>query len=182
MEHTVLLGFTKDNEIVFGNVGYRNGMFTASFDTSYPQEITRDYLIEQVESMIECSDKDWVLDRLESYDCKPSELAEYIFNDNYSSIEELIDISLYPESFSINGVEDDIYFLASACGQHDTRGYMETYINSDLYDKIHELWDKYHLKQVDFEEVEQVFVAIEHQNNTIDEYKVVENWLQRNFK
>lgn len=182
MRQKLLLGFTKNKEVIFGEVEYRNGQFTASFDTSYPMEITKELTMERIEDLIEQTDKDWVLDKLENYDCKPSELAERLYLDTYNDIEEYWDNSLYPESFRIDGVTDDIYFLASGCGQQDTRDEMSIYINKELYDAIHKLWDEHHLKDIPFEEVKEVFDAIDHQNNTIDDYKVVENWLINNFK
>lgn len=182
MEKTVLLGFTKDNEVVFGNVSYKNGRFTASFDSSYPMEISKEYAIQSIESTIDCMEKDWILNELETHDCRPSELAEKLYENSYDVVGEFMDNSLYTESFSIDGVDDDIYFLAGGCGQHDTRNEMAIYINQELYNEIHRLWDEYHLKQVDYEEVKDVFEAIDHQNNTIDEYRVVENWLKKVFK
>lgn len=182
MEKEILLGFTEENEVIFGNVAYRNGRFSVSFHTSYPMEITTEKVIEQIEIFLEQMDKNWVMDRLESYDCKPSELAEELRKDSYDVVADYFDNSLYPEAFRIEGVEDDIYFLASSSGQLDSRGNMSTYVNKDLYDAIHELWDEYHLKEVPFEKVEGLFEAIDHQNNTIEDYKVIENWLKRNFK
>lgn len=177
MRKQLLLGFNKDGEVVFGNVEYRDGRFTASFETSYPMEIGDKEAMESIESYIDNMEKEWVLDKLEYYDCKPSELAEKIYNDSYDVVGDFFDNSLYTESFRIDGVKDDIYFISSSCGQHDTRYEMETFINKDLYDAIHKLWDEYHLKEVPFEKVEGVFEAIEQQNNTIDDYKVIENWL-----
>lgn len=177
----VLLGFTKDKEVVFGDVSYRNGQFSASFDTSYPMEITKEETMLRINELIEQMDKEWMLEKLENYDCKPSELAEKIYQDSYNEVEEFFDNSLYTESFRIDRVEDDIYFLASACGQNDTRNEMSMYINRELYNAIHEAWDMYHLRNVPYEQVEEIFEAIEHQNNTINEYRVVENWLIKNF-
>ncbi len=47
------------------------------------------------------------------------------------------------------------------------------------------MWDKYHLKNlndVPTNEIDELFEAIEHQNNTIDEYAIVKQWLENNFK
>lgn len=180
MRHRILLGFTNDNEVVFADVKNRNH-FSVCFDTSYPMAIGESDIEERIESYIENSDKEWVLNRLEFYDCKPSELAEYIRRDSYDIINDFFDNSCYPESFQIDGIEDDIYFIASAGGQHDTREVgMSWCVNTQLYNAIHEMWDKYHLKDAPKEEIEKLFEAIEHQNNTIDEYAVVKQWLESN--
>ena len=62
-------------------------------------------------------------------------------------IDGAIDYSLFPEDYTIDGI--DWYFESMSCGQHDTRGEMAEYVNEDAYNVLHELWDKYHLKQVD---------------------------------
>lgn len=180
-EHKILLGFTKDREVVFANIDNRRGYFAVSFDASYPVEIGYSETIEQIQSLLEQMDKEWVLDKLEYHDCKPSELADKIYDDTYDHVSEFFDNSLYTESFRIDGVENDIYFLASGCGQHDTRGSMVWCINTDLYNYIHELWDQYHLSEIPVEKYEKLIEAVEHQNNTIDEYAVVEQYLINNF-
>jgi hypothetical protein len=182
MGYELLLGFTKDKEVVFGEVEYRDGQFSASFDVSFPMEIGYDETMDRINDLIEQMDSKWVLDKLYDYDCNPSELSKKLYHDTYNAVEEFFDISLYSESFIIDGVEDDIYFLASSCGQHDTRKEMSTYINRELYNYIHELWDEYHLKEMPKEKFDKLVEAIEHQNNTIHDYDVIENWLINNFK
>lgn len=183
MEKTVLLGLTNNNEVVFANVSNSRGYFSVSFDCSYPQAISCEDEINAIESYIECMDKDWVLGQLESYDCKPSELAEEIRKDTYNVIESYFDNSLYTESFQINGIENDIYFLASGGGQYDTREEgMSWLVDEELYNFIHEMWDDYHLKEAPQEMVDELFQMIDDQNNRIDDYKVIERWLQDNFR
>jgi hypothetical protein len=50
-----------------------------------------------------------------------------------------------------------------------------------LYDYIHELWDEYHLKEMPIEKWNELIEAVEHQNNTINEYAIIQNYLNRNF-
>lgn len=186
MYKRVLLGFTNDNEIAFADVSIKRDYFSVCFDTSYPKAINESDIKQRIEGYIECMDKEWILDKLESYDCKPSQLAEFIYRDSYDVIEDFFDNSYYTESFQIDGIENDIYFLASAGGQHDTREVgMKWCVNTELYNAIHEMWDKYHLKNlndVPTNEIDELFEAIEHQNNTIDEYAIVKQWLENNFK
>ena len=111
----ILLGATKDNELVFANFGISNRneypKFTASFDMVRP------------------------------FDGDSIEMADD------TGIDDAIDCSLYPETYTIDGI--DWYFESMGCGQHDTRGEMAEYVNEDAYNVLHELWDKYHLKQAD---------------------------------
>lgn len=182
MEKKVLLGFSNNGEVVFANIKMK-GYFSASFDSSYPQAITEDDIKESVESLIEGCGKDWAYDKLEYYDCKPSELAEKLRRDTHDEIEEFFDISLYPESFQIEGVEDDIYFLSSSGGQHDTREEgMKWYVDKEFYDYLHELWDNYHLKDLPEEEFKKLEKMIaDHETFFCDnEYKIVEQWLREN--
>lgn len=179
-DEKILLGFTNDNEIVFGNVSlYDDYRFSASFETSRPIIIKDDEIIDELKSRLEQMDVEWLYNTLLEYDCAPSELADKIFEEKGvgESIEWLYDTSLYPEVFSIEGVEGDIHFESSASGQHDTRGEMNTYTNKYLYDLIHNLWDEYHLKIIPEEKVQEVFNMIEIKNDVIDENEYVKKWL-----
>ena len=146
----ILLGATKDNELVFAEFGItdrnRYPEFTASFDTVRPFDGDSVELIEYWEDYItnDC-DAPTLRHLLGEYDCRLSELAEMMADD--MGIEGTIDCSLYPEVYTIDGI--DWYFESMGCGQHDTRGEMAEYVNEDAYNVLHELWDKYHLRQVD---------------------------------
>ena len=54
-------------------------------------------------SDLECFDKDELYDLCDMYDCRPSELEEEMYNQKlrWEGVEGIIDVSLYPESFSI---------------------------------------------------------------------------------
>ena len=122
MRKKVLLGATKNNEVVFSEVEIRENIngkleFSASFETVYPFKYDEDYLWGRLENQLHFYDKSDLYDLCETYDCRPSELAEKIWADSY--IEDIIDISLYPDSIEVDGSE--WYFESSACGQCDTR-------------------------------------------------------------
>jgi hypothetical protein len=181
MRTEFFLGFTKNNEVVFANVDSSRGYFSASFDTSYPMAIGYDETIQRIEELIEQMDSQWILNKLEYYDCKPSELSEKLYDDCYNAVDEFFDNSLFTESYDIEGVDDTIYFLASSCGQHDTRDEMAWNVNTELYNYLHELWDEYHLQEIPQEKLDKLMDAVEHQNNTLDVDAVIENWLTRIF-
>ena len=145
----ILLGATKDNELVFANFGISNRneypKFTASFDMVRPLDGDSIDFVEYCEEYITKCGADELRHLLGKYDCRLSELAEMMADD--TGIDDAIDCSLYPETYTIDGI--DWYFESMGCGQHDTRGEMAEYVNEDAYNVLHELWDKYHLKQAD---------------------------------
>jgi hypothetical protein len=148
-----LIGATKNHELVFANFGVRQygneqPKFSASFDTVMPFKADERDLADYVAD----HDTGWLWEMCDEYNCKPSELANAMLK-NYD-VMEIIDCSLYPEYYDIDG--HDWYFESVGCGQHDTRDEMEEIINIDAYNKLHELWDNYHLKTVDDSVVEQV--------------------------
>jgi len=166
-----LLGVNNYDKLVFGEfeVTERNGYpeFSASFSTVFP--ITEDdvdaeeyykSLVEEVdaeeyyENLVEEMDDSWVLEQLKFYR----------------------DYSLYPEKIDVNGTT--YYFESSACGQHDTREEgMKLFTNQNAYDKLHELWDLYHLKKVDEEVIKEV-QEIQEALNEIDEVEWITNWIK----
>ncbi len=185
MKKKILLGATEDGTIVFANVEIRerNGEFSASFDEVRPVEVTDEYLRERVEVMLECMSKDELLNMLEDYDCRPSELVDYFMRDqlwNYG-VEGILDISLYPESFSIEGYDDEIYFESESCGQHDTREYLIP-INKEFSEWLHSLWDTYHLCSLTDEEVDNVIKRIkEYEDEVGDIEEWIQNWLEEEW-
>lgn len=186
MRKKVLLGATKDKELVFANfeVTKRNGYpeFTASFDCVRPfRESEVDYKA-YCEEYLDTMDAAEKLYLLEKYDCRPSELSDCLMNDlDFLRIDlgydvmAIIDCSLYPEIMFIDG--EDWYFESSACGQHDTRDHMEIYTNKLLYDQVHELWDKYHLREVG-EDIIEAVEELKRRFDEIDEEQWIEDYIR----
>jgi hypothetical protein len=179
----VLLGATKDGEIVFGEFEITNRNkypeFTASFDTVRPftaddLEDAEDYY----ESLLDdCYDDAAKYKLCEQYDCSPSELAENMANENGSDPMNIRDCSLYPEIIDVDGT--DYYFESGSCGQHDTRNEMYAYTDKDAYDSLHELWDKYHLKNIaDAPEVVESFAKIISSLSDIDETEWIADYIR----
>ena len=133
MRKKYLLGATKDNGIIFGEfeVTNRNGYpeFTASFDEVNPftadeLEDGEDYYEELLES---CYDDEGKYKLCEMYNCRPSELAECMADECGTEPMDMRDCSLYPEIIDVDGI--DYYFESGSCGQHDTRGEIEEYVD-----------------------------------------------------
>lgn len=178
-----LLGVNNYNELVFGEfkITERNGYpeFTASFDTVFPITEADVDAEEYYENLVEEMDDSWVLEQLKFYDCPYTELPERLAIGNGTSVYDIRDCSLYSEEIDV----DDItyYFESSGGGQHDTRKEgMELYTNQKAYDKLHELWDLYHLKKVDEEVIKEVQELYETLSK-IDEKEWIENWIKENI-
>lgn len=180
MRRKFLLGATRNREIVFGEIELRNRNgkieFSASFDAVIPFMYDEDYLRDRLENSLDDYDKSDLYDLCNEYDCSPSNLAEEMFYN--SDLEDIIDISLYPNNIEIYGKE--WYFESSGCGQYDTREEMEFYVNEKLYNRIMELWDEYHLKEVDeyiVEEVNSILSDI----CKVDEEEWIADYIKNNF-
>ena len=187
MVKKILLGATEDGTIVFANVEIRerNGerIFSASFDEVRPVEVTDEFLKERAEGILEGMNKDDLYCMLEDYDCRPSELVDYFIQDmlqNYG-VEGILDVSLYPESFSVEGYDDEIYFESEGCGQCDTRDYLIP-IDPEFSEWLHSFWDTYHLCSLTDEEVDNVERRIkEYEEEVGDIEEWIQNWLEEEW-
>jgi hypothetical protein len=176
----VLLGATKEGTLVFADIhvggeGSRNYL-SVSFREVRPFLATNEFLEERAESYIDGMDKESLYDLCERFDCRPSEL---VGEANHIGIEALVDISLYPESFSIDGYEDDVYFESYGCGQHDTRDILVP-IDSEFSEWLHSLWDTYHLQKLTPEEYGNITRVIEGYISKVRYDYWIQNWLEEN--
>lgn len=143
----VLLGSTRNGELVLADIEIRYAnwrkayTFTVSFNSVRPFNVEQFDVEGYWRDNIDYLDKDTVLNALESFDCKYSELPEYMADD--LGIEGTVDCSNDIDWVTIDG--DDWAFELVSCGQHDTRGEMFEFIDQAAYDELHKLWDKYHL-------------------------------------
>ena len=183
MKKKYLLGATSDNELVFGEfeITHRNGYaeFTASFNTVKPFN-GDDFDLEEClkDTLLVYWDKETLYDECVRFDCKPSELAEYLANE-YNDVRDVLDCSLYPERYIVD--VDFWYFESGSCGQHDTRNDMEEIINPEAYNLLHKLWDAYHLKEVDDEVISQV-ESLEAMLAEVDEEEWIVDYIQRHME
>jgi len=170
----VLLGVTRDNTMVFADIECKDYL-SISFSEVQPIEVDDDYLRECIRDLVEFGMGDEVvLGMLKKYDCKPSELVDVMMN--FLHIEEIIDISLYPESFDGIVKDKTIYFESMACGQLDidTRDLIP--IDKKFFDMLTGWWDEYHLKE-DYPK-EQIVCTVEDYLHRLDERQWIENWLR----
>lgn len=176
-----LLGATKDKKLVFGEfeITTRNNFqeFVASFDVVTPFDGDNFDLEEYFEDWVEDLDKECLYDLCERNYCAPQELVNTLA-DNCIDVREAVDCSLYPEVIEVNDIH--YYFESESCDQHDTREIgMDSYVNKEAYDLLHELWDKYHLKEIDEdgkEKMEKVIKLL----NKVNEKDWIANYIQEN--
>ena len=141
-----LMGYTKDGEFAFADCVVRNnGEFSCSFDLVIPFNLANTDLEYYAEEILEYLDDDYQKSLCDRFSCKKSELVQAVVNN--TPITELIDCSLYPESYTING--DDWYFESSSCGQVDLTDYMEDYTDKEACDKLIDFWKNHHLTIID---------------------------------
>ena len=170
----VLLGATKNNTLVFADIECED-YFSVSFSEVEPIAVDDDYLRERIRDLVEYGLRDKVvLEMLKKYDCRPSELVDELVA-RYD-IEEIIDISPYPESFDGIVKGKTIYFESIACGQLDTREYLIP-IDKKFTDWLFDIWNKYHLKE-DYPKEQIVCVVEDYLYRLGDERQWIENWLR----
>ena len=146
MREKYLLGSTTWDELAFAECEIRNdGEFSCSFDTVIPFNSEKVDLEYYAEELLEYLDNSYIRSLCKRYDCKESELAVAIATNE--PITELMDCSLYPEFYTING--NDWYFESSGCGQIDLEGNITEYTNKDAVDKLIKFWKEHHLTIVD---------------------------------
>ena len=188
-----LLGVNKEeNKIYFGEIEIttRNGYkeFTASFDVGEAFDIDDIDLQEQCQDLWDCYDAQQKLDLLYDGD----RTKEDVFDDwtRYSDYKEFRDCSCTDfETELQNG--QTINFESTCGGQHDIREDEKEYNNIIFTDKkavdlILELWDKYHLENIEtkLQEVEtkinEILKRIDKYNDR--EYENIENFIKANIK
>lgn len=182
MREKYLLGANKYNEIVFGVIDVRNWNgkteFSASFNTVRPFNGTNFDMEEYFKDYVDSLDDYSAYNLIKSYDCRPSELSSELASD-CSDVRDALDCSLYPEEYEVNG--EYWYFESCSGGQHDTREEMEEIINTEAYNLLHELWDKYHLKEVD----EEVISKVENLRKIlaeVDEVEWITDYIERHME
>jgi hypothetical protein len=142
-----LLGINEDNDIVFAKPEVKtNGEFTCCFDLVTPFIMPdEEDLEERAQEYLEEMDAEFKWKFCEDHDCKPSEMAESLTEDE--QFELVYDTSLYPNFFTDdNG--NEWHFEISSCGQHDIReeGMKYLVVPEKAYTELMRLWDNYHLK------------------------------------
>ena len=178
------MGATKDMTLVFANIRvsdeHRN-YFSVSFSEVSPFIASDEYLRERFRGKVDSFDKVDRYDLCERFDCKPSELEDVMFWDiyNYGTVEDIVDITLYPESYYIEGIDDLIYFESMGCGQMDTRDRLIP-IDPEFSEWLHNMWCKYHLKVISDDYKEKTTKKVMKYLDQLNKEEWIQNWLEEN--
>lgn len=182
MRKRILLGTTKDNELVFIEYELRNGPafcdrdFTASFDLVAPfDDDTIDE--EYVRTYLEDFDKETLYDLCVTYDCTPNDLPYEYYSRN--EIEDIVDCSLYPEAMEVNG--KSYHFRSEACGQVDVLELMKTYTDEGMFCELYGLWHHFHLKSLNtstFAFINDTLKRIEAKNEKFDDNEFIRKFIK----
>ena len=175
----ILVGATFDNELVFADINIReNRTFSVSFSLVTPTIIDTSYLYERFTSLMDSLSKEDLYDLCVQYNVAPSNLIDEMFA--YISVEEVLDISTFPEEVEIN---NDIWMFESVgVGQIETRNVMSEYIDKDAYMRLMELWDNYHLQTIDDDTIQEVETIIE-KLNEVDQMEWIQDYIiENNYK
>lgn len=145
------LGIDAEGNVINAGFEIRDGMFSASFDTSRPIR-EADYDLDQMiedRYTVEALGQELAFHLCERFDCAPSKIPEAVKEDyainGYGNILDLIDCSLFPEEVIVNG---DIWFFESeSCGQIDIlkKGDFIAPADDDAICELYELWQLKHL-------------------------------------
>ena len=177
-QKNILVGAT-DNDLVFTNITIReNKTFSVSFSLVTPIKIDNYYLYERFTSLMDSLSKEDLYDLCVQYNVAPSNLIDEMFA--YISVEEVLDISTFPEEVEIN---NDIWMFESVgVGQIETRNVMSEYIDKDAYMRLMELWDNYHLQTIDDDTIQEVETIIE-KLNEVDQMEWIQDYIiENNYK
>ena len=173
----ILLGATELNELVFANINIReNKTLSISFSLVTPTIIDNEYLFEMFTNMIEDLPKEDLYDLCVQYNCPPSNLINEMFY--YASVDEVLDISTFPEQIEING--DEWVFESAGVGQIETRNVMSEYLDKDAYYKLMTLWHAYHLQTIDDYIIKEVETIIE-KLNEIDQMQWIKDFIKETY-
>lgn len=159
-----IIGLTKNFEIVVANIRYDKtgsnlkkdvGVSFGLSEIKSADATIRDanYMKNYYEGILDEYSSDGIIALCNEYDCPPYQLVEKIvesIDDKFDEeLMDLLDCSLYPEIINVDG--EDYIFVASSCGQYDTRegDEMIEIVDQALYDDIHDFWDNYHLQNID---------------------------------
>lgn len=179
----VLLGGTEEGTLVFADIhvgGEHRDYFSVSFSEVRPFLATNEFLEERAEGYIDGCGKEFLYDMCERFDCKPSDLVDELVGETYyNGIEALVDISLYPVCYSIDGYNGDVYFESVGCGQFDTREFLVP-IDREFSEWLHSLWDTYHLCEFTEEEYGDIEAKVEEYLDTLEEHEWIKEWLMEN--
>lgn len=178
--NNLLLGATRNSEIVFADVEIRNTdgrkVLSICFQTVEPfniDEVDMDYL---AESYLECLGKEQLYDMCERYDCAPRDLVDEIVGE--STYEDLMDCSLYP--YEVEANNGTYAFNSYSFGQLDPTEKMEFYTNEKAFCDLIDFWKEFHISEIDEENMQKLMKVI-HKLESIDNDEWLIDFIDENM-
>ena len=187
-----VIGFTKNNEIIvaeltFEKIGNNKELYLSiCLDLSKIAKTKNtikdyDYMYPFFEDVEDLYSPENISDLCDEYECDSSELADLMTDEainDYDVAMDTVDCSLYPEILDVDG--EEYIFISSSCSQHDTRDEVEEFVDEELYNDIHELWDNYHLKNIENnEETMDLYKSVLDRMSDIDEEEVIVDYIRK---
>ena len=171
-----IIGLTKNFEIVVAKIRYDKTGSNLKKDVGVSFDLSE---IKSADATIR--DANYMKDY---YDCLPYQLVEKMVESIDGKFDEelmdLLDCSLYPEIINVDG--EDYIFVASSCGQHDTRegDEMIEIVDQTLYDDIHDFWDNYHLQNIDDNiEAIELYESIVARMDKLDDEEIIARFVRK---
>lgn len=179
--NTYLLGI-KNNQIITANVEIRdwNGRleFSCSFNNGEAfnvDTIDDDYKKDYAEEYWRCMDDTTKINMLQDGDITRDEaLQDLIDNAYYGDYHDYVDCSCTDYEITHDG--KTINFRSCCGGQYDVREDDDfkdmTFTDVGLFNNIMYYWDKYHLKEINQDQVEEIknWIGVEEYSNEFDEF------------
>lgn len=143
----MLVGLTTEGSFVFMEVGHNGNYFAISTSEVIPTLFSEEEKLSYIDDMVNDYDTDIKWDMLERFNCKPSELAENLLDEEVFT--EWLDCSLTPNHLyhlieeEINGRE--LYLESGSCGQYDSFEIVKHFMNKDDLQYLMEVWREHHL-------------------------------------
>jgi len=181
LKKEIFLGITNEGEVAFANIEFRHPVFyengrknikenkiefTVSFNTSNifnkTEYINSGKYEQDIIDFVDDLSKEEKYNLCENFNCTPENLADEYFQmiEQSGGLGYFLDNSSFPEEYTVNN--NDYIFVSSAAGQIDLRETgMKINLDEDLYNKINNYWDKYHLKEIPENEAQSLINSIE---------------------
>ena len=182
-----VIGFTKNNEIIvaeltFEKIGNNKELYLSiCLDLSKIAKTKNtikdyDYMYPFFEDVEDLYSSENIFDLCDEYECDSSELADLMTDEainDYDVAMDTVDCSLYSEILDVDG--EEYIFISSSCEKHKTKDEVEEFVDKQLYDDIHTLWENYHLKNIeDNEEAMTLCKSVLDRMKEIDEEVIVD--------
>lgn len=171
---------------VFSDIEVRqNNEFSLCTDSNRAFSENDTDLEEYAQNYFDNMDSETQVYILKGLDCSPSEVAEALVESE--GVNGLIDCSVFAEEYKVKG--DVVHFSSQCGGQYDIREdlnngtlkWVEQVISEEEFRFLMDLWDKYHLKTLSYEEYERLKMLpiLAQTDEEVD--AIIQNFLENHY-